>query len=137
MISKQTGVTSKKMKSLLVVTALVEGVTGLALAIIPTLVVSILLGTSLTGISAILIARLAGVALITVAIACWLTRGNTQSDAIVKAMLAYNFFSVILLIMAVLIEHISGPGLWPAVSVHFVLLVWCLLSLKQRVRKFI
>jgi len=119
------------MKSLLTITALIEGVTGLALAIMPSFVVSILLGTLLTDISAILIARLAGVALITIAIACWLSRSNTQSAVIVKAMLAYNVFSIVLLVYAVLVEQISGPGLWPAVLLHFGLLVWCLSSLRQ------
>jgi len=119
------------MKSLLTITALIEGVTGLALAIMPSFVVSILLGTLLTDISAILIARLAGVALITIAIACWLSRSNTQSAVIVKAMLAYNVFSIVLLVYAVLVEQISGPGLWPAVLLHFGLLVWCLSLLRQ------
>jgi len=119
------------MKSILTITAFIEGVTGLALATMPSFVVSILLGTSLTDISAILIARLAGVALITIAIACWLSRSNTQSAVIVKAMLAYNVFSIVLLVYAVLVEQISGPGLWPAVLLHFGLLVWCLSSLRQ------
>ena len=119
------------MKSILTITALIEGVTGLALAAMPSFVVSILLGTSLTDISAILIARLAGVALITIAIACWLSRSNTQSAVIVKAMLAYNVFSIVLLVYAVLVEQVSGPGLWPAVLLHFGLLVWCLSSLRQ------
>ena len=121
------------MKSILTITALIEGVTGLALAIMPSLVVTILLGTSLTDVGAILIARLAGAALITIAIACWLSRSNTQSAVIVKAMLGYNLFSIILLAYAVLAEGISGPGLWPAVLLHVGLLIWCLLSLTRRV----
>lgn len=119
------------MKSVLTITALIEGATGLALAIMPSFVVSILLGTSLTDISAILMARLAGAALITIAIACWLSRSNTQSAFIVKALLVYNVFSIVLLVYAVAVEQISGPGLWPAVLLHFGLLVWCLLSLRQ------
>jgi len=122
------------MKSILTITALIEGATGLALAIMPSFVVSILLETSLTDMSAILIARLAGVALITIATACWLSRSNTQSAVMVKAMLVYNGFSIILLVYAVSVEQISGPGLWPAVLLHFGLLVWCLLSLRQRVQ---
>src|SRR6478752_210686 len=122
------------MKSLLTITALIEGVTGLALAIMPSFVVSILLGTSLTDISAILIARLAGVALTTIAIACWLSRNTTQSAVMVKAMLGYNVFSIVLLVYAVLVKQISGPGLWPAVLLHFGLLVWCLSSLRQRMQ---
>ena len=122
------------MRSLLTITALIEGVTGLALAIMPSLVVTILLGTSLTDGSGILIARLAGAALITIAIACWLSRSNTQSAVMVKAMLGYNVFSIVLLVYAALVERMSGPGLWPAVLVHFGLLIWCLLSLTRRVK---
>ena len=122
------------MKSILTITALIEGVTGLALAIMPSLVVTILLGTSLTDVSAILIARLAGATLITIAIACWLSRSNTQSAVMVKAMLAYNVFSIVLLAYALLVERISGPGLWLAVLLHFGLLIWCLSSLRRRVK---
>ena len=122
------------MKSILTITALIEGVTGLALAIMPSLVVTILLGTSLTDVSGILIARLAGAALITIAIACWLSRSNTQSGVMVKAMLGYNVFSIVLLIYGPLVERISGPGLWPAVLLHFGLLIWCFSSLTRRVK---
>lgn len=125
------------MKSILTITALIEGVTGLALAIMPSLVVTILLGTSATDVSAILIARLAGAALITIAIACWLSRSNSQSAVIVKAMLGYNVFSIVLLAYAVLGEGISGPGLWPAILLHVGLLIWCLSSLARRVKEII
>jgi len=105
--------TSKKMKSILTITAIIEGVTGLSLAIMPFLIVTILLGTALTDASAILIARIAGGALITIAIACCLSRSNTQSAVLVKAMFGYNVFSIVLLAYAVLVERLSGPGLWP------------------------
>jgi uncharacterized membrane protein YozB (DUF420 family) len=123
-----------EMKSILTITALIEGVTGLALAIMPSLVATILLGTSVTDASAILIARLAGTALITIAVACWLSRSNTQSAVMVKAMLVYNVFSIVLLAYAVLAEGISGPGLWPAVLLHLGLLIWCLAALTRRVK---
>lgn len=121
------------MKLLLTITALVEVATGLALAIVPSLVVSVLLGTSLTGASAILIGRLAGAALITIAFACWLSRNDTQISVMVKVMLAYNIFSTALLVYAALVERISGPGLWPAVLLHVGLLVWCVSSMRNRV----
>jgi hypothetical protein len=122
-----------KMKSLLTITSLLEGLTGLALAILPSFFVSLLLGTSLTDPSAILIARLAGAALITIALACWLSRSETQSPVMVKVMIAYNIFSISLLLYAALFESISGPGLWPAVLLHLGLLVWCLSYLWKRV----
>jgi hypothetical protein len=121
------------MKSFLTITALIEGATGLALAIVPSLIVSILLGTSLTDPGAILIGRLAGAALITIAIACWLFRSDTRSDVMLKVMLVYNIFSTALLIYAALVERISGPGLWPALLLHVGLLVWCLSSLRNRI----
>jgi hypothetical protein len=120
------------MKSLLTVTALLEGCTGLALAFVPTLVASKLLGTSFSDPSAMIIARLAGAALITIAIACWFSRTNTQSSTMVKAMLGYNFFSIVLLTYSAFGEKISGPGLWPAVFLHLGLLVWCLSCLLKR-----
>ena len=121
------------MKSLLTVTALFEGITGLALAIAPSLLVPILLGASLTDAIATLTGRLAGAALLTIAIACWLSRSGTQSSVMVKAMLGYNVFSIILLVYAALVESISGPALWPAVLLHVGLLFWCIVSLRKRV----
>jgi hypothetical protein len=121
------------LKSLLTITALIEGATGLALAIVPSLIISILLGTSLTEPGAILIGRLAGAALITIAIACWLLRNDTRSSVMVKVMLVYNIFSTALLVYAALVERISGPGLWPAVLLHIGLLVWCVSSLRNHI----
>ena len=125
------------MKSLLTITALLEGVTGLALVILPSLLVSILLGTSLTDPGAILIGRLAGAVLIAIAIVCWLLKSDTQASVMVKVMLGYNIFSITLLVYAVVVERIAGPGLWPTVLIHFGLLVGCLSSLWKRVQKII
>jgi hypothetical protein len=105
----------------------------LALAIVPSLIISILLGTSLTEPGAILIGRLAGAALITIAIACWLLRNDTRSYVMIKVMVAYNIFSTALLVYAALVERISGPGLWPAVLLHIGLLVWCVSSLRNHI----
>jgi hypothetical protein len=125
------------MKSLLTITGLIEGLTGLALAIIPSFLVSILLGTSLTDASAIIISRLAGAALLTIAIACWLARNDVNSFVMIKVMLTYNILASLLLLYAVLVERISGPGLWPAVFLHFGLLAWCVSSLRKSVQKII
>jgi CHASE2 domain-containing sensor protein len=121
------------MKSFLTTTALFEGTTGLALAIMPSMVATLLLGTSLTDISAILIARLAGAALITIAIACWLFRNNPQSGGLVKAMLVYNVLSIILLGYALFVAKIAWPGLWPAALMHVGLLVWSILLLRKQI----
>jgi hypothetical protein len=121
------------MKSFLTTTALFEAATGLALAIMPSMVVTQLLGTLLTDISSILIARLAGAALITIATACWLFRSNPHSAGLVKAMLVYNVLSIILLGYALFVAKIAGPGLWPAALLHAGLLVWSIFLLRKQI----
>jgi len=123
------------MRSVLTVTGLIEGLTGLALAMVPSLVVSLLLGTSLTDPGAILTGRLAGVALFTIAIACWLSRNDTRSSVMVNVMLVYNIFSMILLVYAALVKNMAGPVLWPAVLLHAGLLIWCVSSLRRHLKK--
>ena|SRR5688572_2579152 len=120
------------MKLLLTISALVEGATGLSLAIVPSFIVYILLGSSLIDPTAILISRLAGAALITIAIACWLSVNEGQHAIMIKAMLCYNIFSTVILVYAVLVEKLSGPALWPAVIVHLGLLVWCVRSMNRK-----
>jgi hypothetical protein len=58
------------MKKPLVVAAAAEAATGAALLIVPSLVGQLLLGEALTGV-AIPVARVAGLALIGLGIACW------------------------------------------------------------------
>src|SRR4029450_11021142 len=61
-------------RKLLVVTALVETATGLILLGSPTLVVAFLLGASLDAPAALIVARMAGAALLSLGCACWLAR---------------------------------------------------------------
>jgi hypothetical protein len=120
------------MKLLLTATALLESITGFGLVIIPSLLVSLLLGTSLTDSSAILICRLTGGALITIAVACWFLRRDAQSSVMVKIMLGYNIFCTILLVYAALGKKIYGPGLWPVVLLHLAMFIWCLSFFRKK-----
>lgn len=122
------------MKTLLTITAFIEGATGLALLIVPSLVASSLLGTTLIEPTAIIVAKLAGIALVTIGIACWLSRNEAQSKVMVKAMLGYNFLSLSLLVYSTLVGKIAGQGLWPAVLLHLILLVWCFSCLRKTVK---
>ena len=58
------------MNKVLIFAAVGEAATGLALLIVPSLVGQLLLGAELTGI-AVTVARVAGIALIALGIACW------------------------------------------------------------------
>src|SRR5687768_10734945 len=122
------------MKTLLTISALLEGLTGLTLALMPSLVMPLLLGTELTDTTANLMCRLTGGVLLAIAFGCWLSRDDMQSSNMLKVMLFYNFFSIVLLNYAVFVDKLSGPWLWPTVLLHVGLLVWCLACLLKRAK---
>ena len=123
------------MKILLVVTAVIEAATGLALLGLPSLVVSLLLGALFDTPSALVVARVAGAALLSLGLACWLARNDEKSRAtvgVVTAMLLYNIAAVSVLTYAGLGVRLSGIGLWPAVLLHTALAAWCIACLRSR-----
>jgi hypothetical protein len=99
---------------LLAVAAFGEAVTGLALLIIPSLVSRLLLGTELTGVS-VLVARVAGIALIGLGIACW------PSCTALCGMLTYSALVTPYLLYVCIRGEWVGLLLWPAVALHAVL----------------
>ena len=121
------------MKTLLVVTAVLEGVTGLSLGLSPALTVSLLLGASLDTPGGLVLARVAGAAVLSLGVACWLARGQTlTARGLVTAMLLYNGAAIAVLVHAGLGLGLSGAGLWPSVGLHTVLAVWCVASLRNK-----
>jgi hypothetical protein len=122
-------------KRLFTVTAAIEGGTGLLLVAAPSILTRLLFGSSLEGAVAVTIARLAGVALLTLTVACWLARrdGETRAaNGLVAAMVLYKAGAAILLASAGLGSGLSGICLWPAVLLHAVLTGWCVMSLNKR-----
>ena len=115
------------MKKLLITTALIELTTGLLLIPFPSVMATILFGSPIDSPVALTIARVAGVALISLGTACWLGRNEKQGKAVkglVTAMTVYNFGVTIILLYAGLILGLSGIGLWPVVLVHIAMTVW-------------
>jgi len=119
------------MKRLLKLTAFIEAATGLGLICVPAVIVRLLLGSELLS-AGIPLGRLAGVALLSLGIACWLASSDTQSCAargVVTAMALYNIGAVLVLGAAGLLSQPVGIGLWPAVILHAVMTVWCVMWL--------
>ena len=117
-------------KNLLIVTALFESVTGIGLIAMPALLVRLLLGVTLDTSGALVLAHVAGAALLTLGIACWLARNDTKVRAIISAMLVYNFAVAGVLMHANLGLGVYGIGLWPAAGAHFVMAFWCIACLR-------
>ena len=116
-------------KKLLIVTALLETATGLALLLSPPLVATVLLGASLDAPAALVVGRMAGAALLSLGGACWLARNDGPSRALrglVAAMLLYNCAAVAVLAHAGAGLRLVGVLMWPAVALHSALAVWCM-----------
>jgi hypothetical protein len=121
------------MKHLLSLTAVIEAATGLALLVVPVIVVKLLLGEEISD-AAIPLGRVAGVALFALGVACWLAESDTKSHAasgLIIAMLMYNIGVAVILAAAGVQSHLVGIALWPAVMLHAAMGVWCVTHLKN------
>jgi hypothetical protein len=102
---------------LLAVDAAIEGATGLALIAAPGLLARFLFAASLDDGGTIM-ARLAGMALVSLAVACWMGRRSYALRAGVAGMLAFNILAGAYLALLGLGETPMGPLLWPVAVVH-------------------
>jgi len=102
------------MKRVLALAAVAEAATGVALLIVPSLVARLLLGTELTGV-AIPIARVTGIALVALGVACW--PGSTT----LCGMLTYSVLATPYLLYLGIRGEWVGPLLWPAIILHVIL----------------
>ncbi len=100
------------MKQVLALAAVAEVATGAALLIVPSLVGRLLLGEEVIGIAAT-VARVAGIALIALGIACW--PGPPRFGML--------FYGAAVTVFLTYVGFAGGGGvlLWPAVVLHAVL----------------
>ena len=97
----------------LVIAAVSEIATGVALLIVPSLVGRLLLGAELTGL-ALPVARITGIAVISLGFACWPGPPRT-------AMLIYGAAVALYLAYLGFAGGLNGILLWPAVVLHLIL----------------
>jgi len=102
-------------KRALVLAAVGEATTGLALLVVPSIVGRLLLGEELTGV-AVPVARVAGIALIGLGVACW-------PGTPILGMLTYGAAVAVYLAYLGLAGGLGGILLWPAVALHVVLAI--------------
>ena len=101
-------------KKALILAAAAEALTGLALVLVPSVVGKLLFGQGVVGVGGVL-ARVAGLALIGLGVACW--PGPPR-----VGMLTYSSF-VTLYLAYLGITGVSGVLLWPAAALHLILAI--------------
>lgn len=102
---------------LLIFTAVAEVVTGIALVLLPGAVCWLVFGGA-SDAAGQAMSRLAGVALVSLAVACWPGEGTRWPQ---RGMLAYNALAAILLLSIAGAGQAVGLLLWPAGIAHAVL----------------
>jgi hypothetical protein len=123
------------MKNLLATTAVLEFGTGLVLVAIPSALATLLFGAPLDTPVGLTVARVGGVALLTIGTACWLARLDGPSRVargLAGAMVIYNAGALAIFVYAGLALQLSGIGLWPAVVAHAAMAAWCVTSVLNR-----
>lgn len=114
---------------LLIVTALGEGGTGLLLLVWPALPRLLLLGDGEMSPDGAFTGRVAGAALVALAIACWLGRADRLSptqEGLLWGLLTYDLAAAAILAGTGASSDRVGIALWPAVLLHMGLAGWCL-----------
>jgi hypothetical protein len=109
-------------RRIMAVACAAEAGTGLGLLIVPSFVVGLLLGAEPLGI-AIVISRVAGIALIALAIACWPDTASPGSSKPYVGMLTYNALVALVLAQVGLAGATGGILLWPVALFHLVLAI--------------
>ena len=117
---------------LLIATAILEAGTVLGLLIVPSVPFAPLLGLTQAAPEVLLVGRVAGAALLALGVASWLARGDRDSPAafgLLTGVLIYDVAAAGILLYAGTALNTSGVAPWPAVAIHAVLAVWCVLCL--------
>ena len=109
-VSRQFAVISNAMA------AGIEVVTGLILIVRPSLFVQLLFSTGLSDVGQAL-GRLAGFAVLALALACW-PGGGAASRSALRALLVFSLLTTIYLVYVGVGGALVGVLLWPAVALH-------------------
>jgi len=117
------------MKKLLIVVALGEAAAGLVFLAVPSLVVPLLFGQEPAGV-AVVLARVTGIALLALGVACW-------PGPPVVGLLIYNAVAAVYLACIGFAGGLTGVLLWPAVVLHVILsalVTWVITRMRRNLR---
>ncbi|WP_264564892.1 hypothetical protein [Flavobacterium sp. N3904] len=115
------------MKTFLKLTALFEALTGLALIFVPKLVILLLFEVTLDGFGGQIAGMIAGAAILSIAIICWLMKEVESAIFVVKTLLFYNISIVAIVLYSIINYGVKGPGIYLIVGFHTIFSIWSLL----------
>ena len=119
------------MKLFLQITALAEILIGILLVFFPNFIIGLLFETPVTETSGIISSMIAGVAIISLTIICWLVQNKIDAIETVKGMLFYNFAIIAVVIYLIGVYQISGLGVWLVIGFHTFQGIWSIIILMK------
>ena len=123
-----------RMRKVVYFAAVVETATSVALIGVPALVVPLLVEGEISNL-VLVVARVLGITLLALGLACWPQRQRTGAGmAAFRGMLAYNGLIALFLAYVGAVLRLGGPLLWPSVALHAVvalLLIWSLRAVRR------
>ena len=119
------------MKLFLQITALAEILIGILLVFFPNFIIGLLFETPVTETSGIISSMIAGVAIISLTIICWLVQNKIDAIETVKGMLFYNFAIIAVVIYLIGVYQISGLGVWLVIGFHTFQGIWRVIILMK------
>jgi hypothetical protein len=121
-------------RTLHIVTAILEAATGLILVLVPEVLLALLLGIKEAATDTRFVGRVAGAALLAIATSSWLARSDARTRAqlgLVAGLLVYNTLVAAILAIAAFVLATAGILLWPTVVLHSALAAWCVACLQR------
>lgn len=117
--------------------AVAEGATGLALLVVPAVLLTLLLGPTLVAPEVAVIARIFGAALLAIAAASWGARNDNRRQGPLELLVGitlYNCLATAIFVYSALVLKMIGILLWPALLYHAATSMWSLLATWRAIR---
>jgi hypothetical protein len=96
------------------------------------IIVLFLLGKPTYGTGGMITAMLTGVAILSLAVICWLLRDTSSQQKLIKGMLFYNCAIISVALYGVLSFVLTGMGLWLMILSHAGLSFWGAATLRAK-----
>jgi hypothetical protein len=124
-----------KLKLFLTYTAIIEGVTGIFLVIMPSRFILLLFKMQPNGGGDIILIMIAGVAILSLAILCWLFKDQERARPVVFMLLFYNVLVTAVVVYGTVKYLFNGSGLLAIICFHLFQSIICAVLIAKKTGK--